>query len=109
IIKAKQPKAFLLENVKNLRSHDKGKTFRVICDILEKELGYHIHSRIIDGQHFVPQHRERILIAGFREPTDFTWDDLQLPIDGPRLASILHPQDGSETAEPPYTEGSRAK
>src|SRR5699024_3557212 len=39
IIKAKRPAAFLLENVKNLRSHDKGKTFRVICDILEKELG----------------------------------------------------------------------
>lgn len=109
IIKAKRPAAFLLENVKNLRSHDKGKTFRVICDILEKELGYQIHTRIIDGQHFVPQHRERILIAGFREPTDFSWDDLQLPNQGPRLHTILHPQNGGENAEPPYTEGPKAK
>lgn len=109
IIKAKRPKAFLLENVKNLVSHDKGKTFRVICDVLREELGYHIHWKIIDGQHFVPQHRERILIVGFREPTDFTWDDLQLRKDGPRLASILHPQNGSESPEAHYTTGKQAK
>jgi DNA (cytosine-5)-methyltransferase 1 len=64
---------------------------------------------VIDGAHFVPQHRERILIVGFREPTDFTWDDLQLPKPGPRLAKILHPQDGSEAAEPPYTQGPKGK
>jgi DNA (cytosine-5)-methyltransferase 1 len=109
ILKAKRPGAFLLENVKNLRSHDKGKTFRVICKVLEEDLGYQIHHRVIDGQHFVPQHRERLLIAGFREPTDFSWDDLELPQTGPRLASILHPEDGSEPAEPPYTEGPDAK
>lgn len=109
IIKTKQPKAFLLENVKNLVSHDKGNTFRVIKKVLETELGYHIHCKVIDGAHFVPQHRERILIVGFREPTDFTWDDLQLPKPGPRLAKILHPQDGSEAAEPPYTQGPKGK
>lgn len=109
IIKAKQPKAFLLENVKNLKSHDKGNTFRVIEKTLREALGYHIHSKVIDGQCFVPQHRERILIVGFREETDFTWDDLQLPKHGPRLASILHPQDGSEAVEPPYTEGNVGK
>lgn len=109
IIKVKQPKAFLLENVKNLVSHDKGKTFGVICDVLSKELGYHIHWKIIDGQHFVPQHRERILIVGFREPTDFTWDDLQLPPKDRRLADILHPQDGSEAPESHYTTGKQAK
>ncbi|MGH8191408.1 MAG: DNA (cytosine-5-)-methyltransferase [Rhodanobacteraceae bacterium] len=109
IIKAKQPKAFLLENVKNLKSHDQGNTFRVIERTLEKDLGYKIHVKVIDGQCFVPQHRERILIVGFREETDFTWDDLQLPKQGPRLASILHPQDGSQPAEPPYTEGPRGK
>ncbi|MBS0437840.1 MAG: DNA (cytosine-5-)-methyltransferase [Proteobacteria bacterium] len=109
IIKAKQPKAFLLENVKNLKSHDKGNTFRVIERTLQKDLGYQIHCKIIDGQCFVPQHRERILIVGFREPTDFSWDDLRLPKQGPRLASILHPQDGTEAAEPPYTEGAKAK
>lgn len=109
IIKAKRPKAFLLENVKNLVSHDKGKTFHVICNVLREELGYHIYWKIIDAQHFVPQHRERIIIVGFREPTDFTWDDLQLPQEGPRLASILHPQDGSEAPESHYTTGKKAK
>ncbi len=109
IIKAKRPKAFLLENVKNLRSHDKGKTFRIICKVLEEELGYHIHHRVIDGQSYVPQHRERLLIVGFREPTNFSWNDMRLPQDGPRLGSILHPQDGSEEAEPPYTEGAKAR
>lgn len=109
IIKAKQPKAFLLENVKNLVSHDKGNTFRIIKKVLQDDLGYHIHCKVIDGQHFVPQHRERILIVGFREPTDFTWGDLQLPRQGPKLASILHPQDGSETPEAHYTTGKHAK
>ena len=109
IIKAKQPKAFMLENVKNLLSHDKGNTFRVIQKVLEKDLGYRIHCKVIDGQHFVPQHRERIIIVGFREATDFTWDDLQLPKDGPRLKSILHPQNGSELPESHYTIGAKAK
>ncbi len=75
IIDAKRPRAFLLENVRNLVSHDKGKTFRVIRSTLE-DLGYYIHYRIIDGRHFVPQHRERIFIAGFRDPVDFHWGEL---------------------------------
>lgn len=111
IIAAKQPAAFMLENVKNLVSHDKGNTFRIIRQTLEDELGYHIHYRVIDGQHFVPQHRERIIIVGFREKTDFTWDDLILPeLDfAPRLVDILHPENGEEIAEEPYTTGSKAK
>ncbi|MGH8273654.1 MAG: DNA (cytosine-5-)-methyltransferase [Gammaproteobacteria bacterium] len=109
IIKAKRPTAFLLENVKNLLGHDKGNTFRVIKTALEDELGYDIHYKVIDGRHFVPQHRERLLIVGFREPVGFTWDDLELPPTGPRLASILHPQDGSEAPEPHYTSGARAR
>lgn len=96
IIAAKRPAAFLLENVKNLVSHDKGNTFRVILQTLADELGYEVHHRVIDGQHFTPQHRERILIAGFREKTDFSWDSLHLPEAGPVLASILHKTDGSE-------------
>lgn len=94
---------------KNLRTHDKGRTFKVICKVLEEELGYHIHHRVIDGQPLVPQHRERIIIVGFREPTNFSWSDLQLPLEGPRVGTILHPQNGSEIAEPPYTEGSDAR
>ena len=65
IIKHKMPSAFLLENVKNLVSHDKGKTFTIIKETL-KELGYSIHFKVLDGKHFVPQHRERIIIVGFK-------------------------------------------
>lgn len=64
IIKEKRPKAFLLENVKNLKSHDKGNTFRVIMESLN-ELDYQVFYSILDGQNYVPQHRERILIVGF--------------------------------------------
>lgn len=68
ILKHKKPKAFMLENVKNLTSHDKGKTFNVIQSTLT-ELGYTIHFQVLDGKHFVPQHRERIIIVGFRDDT----------------------------------------
>ncbi|CAE6721672.1 DNA-cytosine methyltransferase [Paraburkholderia domus] len=96
IIAAKRPAAFLLENVKNLLSHDKGRTFDVILQTLRDELGYEVHYRVVDGQHFTPQHRERIIIVGFRGKTSFSWDDLRLPESGPRLGSILHRTDGSE-------------
>ncbi len=110
IIAEKQPKAFLLENVKNLLSHDKGNTFKIILQTLRDELGYEVHHRLIDGQHFVPQHRERILIVGFKGKTNFSWDALQLPEKGDvKLSSILHPQDGSELVEEPYTAGDKAK
>lgn len=110
IISEKRPQAFLLENVKNLRSHDKGRTFKVIMDTLENKLGYNCQYRIIDAKGFVPQHRERIFIVGFREPTEFTFDALQLPApDAKCMKDIFHPQDGSEEAEPPYTLGKRAK
>jgi DNA (cytosine-5)-methyltransferase 1 len=66
IIEAKKPKAFLLENVKNLKSHDKGTTYKVIEETLRK-LGYTVFSKIIDAKHYVPQHRERIFIVGFNE------------------------------------------
>ena len=64
ILKEKRPKAFMLENVKNLCSHDKGRTFQVIRESLE-ELDYEIFYKVLDGQNYVPQHRERILIVGF--------------------------------------------
>ncbi len=75
IIEVKRPSAFVLENVKNLKSHDKGNTFRVIAETLD-ELGYHVADiedmgskdpKIIDGKHFTPQHRERIVLVGFRK------------------------------------------
>ncbi len=97
IINTKRPRAFLLENVKNLISHDKGRTFDVIRRTLTEELGYHIHYRVIDGAHFTPQHRERILIVGFREPVAFDFDALPMPPKGEhKLKEILHRTDGTE-------------
>lgn len=91
IIAKKRPKAFLLENVKNLQSHDKGRTFDVIRRTLEDALGYQVFSKVIDGAHFVPQHRERILIVGFRDPAPFDWKHVELPEKGTRtLSEILH-------------------
>jgi DNA (cytosine-5)-methyltransferase 1 len=96
IIAAKRPRAFLLENVKNLRSHDKGQTFKIIMQTLRDELGYIVPDpRIIDAAAFVPQHRERIFIAGFREDCGFDWARLALPAKSshPKLESILHRTD----------------
>lgn len=103
ILAAKRPAAFLLENVKNLKSHDKGRTFKVIVETLE-ELGYWVADvdaagakdpKIIDGKHFVPQHRERIVLVGFRKDLKvhdkFTLADVakQFPKKRPKLEDIL--------------------
>src|ERR1017187_2535868 len=87
IINKHQPDAFVLENVKNLKSHDKGNTFRVIYDTLTEELGYTVYHRIIDAQSVVPQHRERIFLVGFRQPRYFEFPEF--PAEGPKLESIL--------------------
>ncbi len=109
IIADKQPKAFLLENVKNLKSHDKGKTFKVIKKTLEEDLGYKIDVRIIDAKGFVPQHRERIFIVGFKQDTDFTFNDIPLPAaDAKVMGDILHPEDGTEEPESHYTLNDKA-
>jgi DNA (cytosine-5)-methyltransferase 1 len=111
VIEHHRPKAFLLENVKNLVNHDRGRTFKVIHRTLTEELGYRVHWKVIDARSFVPQHRERIFIVGFREPNSFTFDDFDLPdpMNGPRLASILHPEDGTELTEKPFTTGTDAR
>lgn len=91
IIAKKRPRAFLLENVKNLQSHDKGRTFDVIRRTLQDALGYQVFVKVIDGAHFVPQHRERVLIVGFRDPVPFDWNAVVLPEKGNRkLGEILH-------------------
>jgi DNA (cytosine-5)-methyltransferase 1 len=79
IIKEKKPKAFLLENVKNLVSHDKGKTFSIIKETLN-ELGYNVYYKVMDGKHFVPQHRERIFITGFNRDVFHEKENFQYPI-----------------------------
>jgi len=100
ILAHKKPRAFLLENVKNLLSHDRGNTFAVIRDVLENELGYTVSPRVMDARHFVPQHRERIMIVGFREPTRFDWNAIPLPDPSiaPRLRTVLH----RENVDPKY-------
>ena len=103
ILAARRPRAFLLENVRNLVSHDGGRTFAVIHETLERELGYEVHWRILDAAHWLPQHRERIFIVGFREATAFDFGDLLLPdLPSPTISSILHPEDGSEQDGEPY-------
>lgn len=87
IIEYHKPAAFVLENVKNLKSHDKGKTFEIIYNTLTEALGYRVYYRILDAKAFVPQHRERIFIVGFREPRYFEFPEL--PSHGPLLGSIL--------------------
>lgn len=103
ILTAKKPAAFLLENVKNLKSHDKGRTFKVIAETLD-ELGYWVSDmdvsgpddpKIIDGKDFLPQHRERIVLVGFRKDLGvhdgFTLRDVakQYPKAKPSFAEIL--------------------
>lgn len=86
IIKEKRPQAFLLENVKNLRSHDKGRTFKVIKSVLE-ELGYTVYAEVLNAKGLVPQNRERIYIVGFKKPLKFQFP--KLPKEGPPLHAIL--------------------
>lgn len=111
IIREKQPKAFLLENVKNLVSHDKKNTFRVIREVLEDELNYNISYTILNAKSWVPQQRQRIFIVGFRDETEFTFDDFDIPdpLLGPKLGSILHPENGTETPDKHFTIGAKAK
>jgi DNA (cytosine-5)-methyltransferase 1 len=100
ILKEKRPRAFMLENVKNLVSHDKKKTFTVIKNVLD-ELRYKVFSQVLDGKHFVPQHRERIIIIGFNK--DVYGEDVQfsfpeLPDPKHKFKTILEPN-----PDPKYT------
>lgn len=105
IIAAKRPAIFVLENVKNLKSHDKGNTFRIIMETLD-ELGYEVADastkgasdpKIIDGRYFLPQHRERIVLVGFRRDLKlhegFTLRDLPAfyPERRPAFGELLDP------------------
>lgn len=96
LIAEKRPRAFVLENVKNLKNHDKGRTFAVMEATLADELGYTVYHAIVDGRTVVPQHRERIYIVGFREPRRFVFPTL--PDLQPRLRDILETE-----VDPKYT------
>ncbi|MHA7111638.1 DNA (cytosine-5-)-methyltransferase [Sunxiuqinia elliptica] len=100
ILQEKRPKAFMLENVKNLVSHDKGKTFKVIKKTLE-QLNYTVYAQVLDGKHFVPQHRERIIIVGFdkeRFNGEESFSFPKLPEPKRTIAEILDPE-----TDPKYT------
>ena len=91
IINAKRPKSFLLENVKNIKSHDSGRTWKIIADKLQ-ESGYQIFSEVLDGKYFVPQHRERIFIVGFdsNKYNSVRFDfEFEKPATSPVLKDIL--------------------
>jgi len=97
IIRDKRPKAIFLENVKNLMSHDEGRTFEVIRKALEEDLGYVINWKIVNGRNWVPQNRQRIFIVGY-DPKQIKISKEQIVIpDGPEsdykypeLRSIIH-------------------
>ncbi len=100
IISRHRPKAFFLENVKNLKSHDKGNTFRVIEETL-KELRYSIHTLVMDGQTYVPQHRERIMIVGFDEDLYHGKEEFEFPEQHEATRSVKEILDPN--IDPKYT------
>jgi DNA (cytosine-5)-methyltransferase 1 len=89
IINYHKPEAFVLENVKHLVRHDKGRTFQIIRDTLENALGYQVYAKVIDARTVVPQHRERIFLVGFKQPRYFEFPEF--PPKGPTLSTILEP------------------
>ena len=91
-----RPAAFVLENVKNLKGHDGGKTFDIIYRMLTEALGYTVYHTVIDARSVVPQHRERIFLVGFREWRYFEFP--QFAAEGPKLGSILETE-----PDPKYT------
>lgn len=99
IIGERRPAAFILENVKHLQRHDGGRTFSVIMQALREDLGYYVHTRIVDAVSVVPQHRERIFLVGFRDPVPFAFPELEGPGSlRPRFREILEPE-----VDPKYT------
>ncbi len=99
ILEHHRPAAFLLENVRNLKRHDRGRTFATIMGVLSRELGYNVVTRIIDSSPWVPQKRERIFIVGFRDVTPFDFDALSYPAEPPPvLGDILEAE-----VDPKYT------
>ena len=102
ILETHRPKAFFLENVKNLISHDKGNTFKTIKTIIG-ELGYSFNHKVLDGKHFVPQHRERTIMVGFDKDVfgkdiSFDFNKVILPDASHRIKDILQ-----KNVDPKYT------
>ena len=100
IIAHHRPKMFLLENVKNLKSHDQGRTFKVIMETLQNELGYTVSEKIIDGGLLVPQHRERIYIVGTLSKSPFEFPEIK-----PKNKTLRDILDDSVDAKYTLTDG----
>lgn len=102
IIAHHRPAAFVLENVKNLESHDGGKTFATMMNVLENELGYYVQHKIISSEPWVPQKRQRIFIVGFKNRIPFDFSKIETPAaeNGPKLRDILEPPG---QVDPKYT------
>jgi DNA (cytosine-5)-methyltransferase 1 len=96
ILRGKKPYAFMLENVKQLRSHDRGHTLLIIEENL-KALGYFVHTKVLNALDFgLPQKRERIIIVGFSEDLDFSFP---IPLDVHKLLSqVLEPNDDIDSS-----------
>jgi len=103
IINHARPRAFLLENVRNLLSHDKGRTFEVIRRVLAEKLGYALSWRVINASSWVPQNRQRIFIVGIRDGSSFDFDDVVVPHGQPMMKSVLHRK--GETEDATYAPG----
>lgn len=103
ILEAKCPAAFLLENVRNLKSHDKGRTFAKIEQVLRDDLKYDLSYRVMDARPWVPQGRQRIIIVGYKsalsEGHTFDFDTIKVPRARPTMAKILEP---AESIDPKY-------
>ena len=108
IIKHKRPQLVILENVKNLLSHDNGRTFQIIRQTLEEDLGYSLSYKVFDAQTLVPQHRERVIMVAKKNGTPFDFGKVQIRNTNTTLSKILHPQNGSEKLSV-YTEGDLGK
>ncbi|GIS35858.1 MAG: hypothetical protein Ct9H90mP6_11150 [Gammaproteobacteria bacterium] len=95
---------FFWEKVKNLLSHDKGQTLKLFL-MFKKKTWLQSSIPFNKAKSYVPQNRQRIYIVGFREENNFNFDDLIIPdiSKGPTLSSVLHPEEGSENFEEPYT------
>lgn len=92
ILKEKRPRAFMLENVRNLTAHDGGKTFRVIREHLEA-LGYNVYAKVLNALDYgVPQKRERIIIVGFRDNVMFTYPE-PVPVEQRKTLSDILEKD----------------
>lgn len=95
IIAHHKPRAFLLENVKNLKHHDSGRTFKVIMETLEKDLGYNVFAEVISARKLVPQNRNRIYIVGFRDKNvRFRFPDIA--DESPKVRNILEKDVGDK-------------